>query len=124
MQHEKHPECLVNFERINTTHARIESDLQKLMVAIFGNGRAGLKEETAQVHRDISELREAIFEQDQLLRELRDARKLETKSRDDEVKARKSEVLKFILTVGLALLAGLVTFANTYVLWLLTGQIP
>jgi hypothetical protein len=124
MEHEKHPECLVNFERINTTHARIESDLQKMMVAIFGNGRAGLKEETAQLHRDINELREVIFEQDQLLRELRDSRKMEAKSRDDEVRARKSEVLKFILMAGLALLGGMVTFANTYFLWRLTGQLP
>jgi hypothetical protein len=124
VEHEKNPECLVNFERINTTNARIESDLQKMMVAIFGNGRAGLKEETAQVHRDINELREAIFEQDQLIRELKETGKLESKSRADEIKARKNEVLKFILMAALALLGGLVTFANTYFLWRLTGQLP
>lgn len=124
MDHEINKECAVQFERIGATHARIESDLQKLMVAYFGNGKTGLKEEVAQLHRDFVEIRSALYEQDVLLEEIKKSEKERSSDRAKAEEARRAESIKFIFAILAIIVGGMITFANTYFLWRLTGQLP
>ena len=124
MEHEVNASCQIQFDRINTFHKRIEDDLSKLMVVVMGNGKQGLKEDVAQLHRDFVEIRSAIYEQDialdKLLKSWTEAGADKRKS--DENK--KSEILKFVLTTIGVLFAGALQFVTVYFLWKLTGQMP
>ena len=124
MEHEVNATCQIQFDRINTFHNRIEADLSKLMVVVLGNGKQGLKEDVAQLHRDFVEIRSAIYEQDialdKLLKNWTEAGADKRKSEENK----KSEILKFVLTTIGVLFAGALQFVTVYFLWKLTGQMP
>ena len=124
MDHEVNASCQIQFDRINTFHKRIEDDLNKLMVVVLGNGKQGLKEDVAQLHRDFVEIRSAMYEQDKILEEIIKAGKEAGADKRKSEENKKSEILKFILTTIGVLFAGALQFVTVYFLWKLTGQMP
>jgi hypothetical protein len=124
MEHEVNASCQIQFDRINVFHKRIEDDLNKLMVVVLGNGKQGLKEDVAQLHRDFIEIRGAMYEQDKILEEIIKSGKEAGADKMKSEENKKSEILKFVLTTIGVLFAGALQFVTVYFLWKLTGQMP
>jgi hypothetical protein len=123
-EHKMNAECLIRFERIINSQDQIQKSLDKLTGAVFGNGKMGLKEDVAQSHRDIIELREALYEQDKILEEIRNNEKDVNLEKRKEESSKRSEILKFVLTTVGLLFAGALQFVTVYFLWKLTGNMP
>jgi len=124
MEHEVNASCQIQFDRINTAHKQIDDTLCKLTVLLLGNGKAGLKEDVAQLHRDFVEIRSAIYEQDKILEELIKAGKEAGADKRKAEENKKTEILKFVLTTIGVLFAATLQLATVYVLFKLTGQMP
>lgn len=121
MDHEKHPDCLIQFAEIKSTHARIESDLERIKGAFFGNGKAGFREDflrfSDSVHRDIADLKESLKEQDDLIQKM-----VDEKIADE--KAMRTEKIKGYFALGTAVILALINGIVAVGIWRWTGQIP
>lgn len=102
----------------------MQNDITKLIAVVMGNGKAGLKDDLAQTRRDMGELREAIFEQDELIRGLKTSIDEKNKAVVDDAKTKRNEILKTASAAFMTILAAALAFANTYFLWRLTGHFP
>lgn len=117
MEHEVNPSCDLRFKYI-------EDRIDHLDKTVNGNGKTGLKQDVADVKRDIEDVcksNDRIETQlEEFIAEYRAAQVVKTEGD----KTRKNEILKIITTNGFQFFQAVVGAVILYFIWRLTGQIP
>lgn len=118
------PDCAREFATIATTQKQILEAVERLTVAVFGNGKVGIREDIQQIRKDIEDVNNALMEQDIVIERMETARKEEIKAGEDLKKARSQELLKFFLAALLALLAVVFSTAQAFLMYKMWGIAP
>jgi hypothetical protein len=107
--HAKLPECAAVQATLVEQMERITENQRKISDKVFGNGRVGLDQQTDTNTRDIAEIIAAI-------KKMNEARELETKAREQEIKERKVDTRKWWLTQASGLITTILAVAQTVVI--------
>ena len=110
-------EYLREFSELKFNQRRMESDLQKLMVAFFGNGKDGFEKVFIRfedkTQNSLDDLKESLREQDILIQKMIDSKE-----------ASGLEKTKGYLKLGTDITIVVVQALILLGIWKLTGQIP
>ena len=100
--YEVNPDCLVTMTQITEQMKVVVADQKEISNLIYGNGKVGLKEQTAENTRDIIDITK-------LLSEVNETKKLEEKRNAEEDKDRKKASRTWWLAVAMAIIVAAIS---------------
>jgi hypothetical protein len=100
--YEVNPDCLVTMTKITEGMKVVVANQKEISELIYGNGRVGLKEQTAENTRDIIDITK-------LLSEVNETKKLEEERKAEEDKDRKKTSKTWWLAIAMAIIVAAIS---------------